>query len=183
MIEINFLEKKKQNAVPILLISIGIICSLVLVSGMALYRSRLSDEHTGLLAEINQNEIRMSELEQISHVSHQLANLESQIDQLEENLFPTLYIKEEVASLLPESETTQVFDYQFSIQDGLVLHVQLQGMDQVAELKRVLSEQAYFRSVTLENVVLINEFEELHEVTFEVEVDRDHVIRAEENDI
>lgn len=182
MIEINFLEKNKRNAAPFVLIFILAISMIGIVTIASIYRASLVNDYQENLVKIRDNEAIIAEIEQNNLIVNQLNRFEQQIDQLEENLYPTVFLEEQVTALLPDLETTQVLDYQFSIRDSLSLRVQLYDKDQVAILERNLVEKDFISTVTLENIVLINETDLLYEASFGLNLDRESLLGVAQND-
>lgn len=182
MIEINFFERKKRNYSPLILLAIFLV-GLVLIGGyVILMNGTLQNEHDNNQAKITQQRPIVEELRQIQLYGSQVRELTDQVEQLQENQYPTPFVYETIVGLLPASEVLYLNDYAFSINDSLRLSVQLEGLDQVIDLQRSLLELAFVTDIELDTVDLISQENDHYIVNVRAVIDRDRLSEVTQND-
>ena len=182
MIEINFFERKKKNYSPLILVAIFLAGLLIIGGYVLLVNGNLQTKYDHNLAKINQQQPLVTELKQTQTFSNQVRELSGQLELLQENQYPTPFLYETVAQLLPESDALYLLDYTFSINEGIRLSVQLAGLDQVIDVQRSLFDLPFVTHVELETVNLVNQDELHYLVNLTAEIDRDLLNEVIKND-
>ncbi|WP_067837428.1 hypothetical protein [Amphibacillus sediminis] len=178
MIEINFFEQKKKNSVPYLLLAVAIISSLVLVSYLIIATKQLNSQYTDNLSRIKQQEKIVAEIEQINLMADQVSKLSAQLDQLEQNKFPTIYLYDAIQSVLLKHDATILSHFHYSLGERLYISLQLEGLDRVAELDRALLQLAYINSVELELIELTNEDKAYYQAEMKIEINHNGLLEV-----
>lgn len=182
MIEINFFEKKPPNYSRLLIIAIFIIGLILIGVYLLVTSNQLTNQSEANLNQINDQQPIINELESIQAYSNQLNQLSNELETLREHQYQTVFLYETILDQLPDSEVLLIENYNFSINDGLKLTLQLVSLEQVAKLDRAILDLPFVASVELTSVNLINESEEQYIIDLEVEIDRDQLQEVAAND-
>lgn len=182
MIEINFFERKKRNYSPLILVGVFLMGIVLISAYLLLMSNRLTNQYQENLRQIKEQQPTVTEFEQIQYFSKQLNQLSNELEILKEHQYPTVFLYETIRDLLPESEVLYIHNYDFSLDDGLQLSVQLDGLEQVAELDRVIFDLPFVTSVELINVDLINQADQHYVINLQADIDRDQVSEVTSDD-
>ncbi|WP_138415523.1 PilN domain-containing protein [Aquibacillus sediminis] len=151
IVEINFLDpKKKRNMVPYLL---GLMTvAFLTASGYWMFQEyqNLQEQQAQLQQEINENRQIQQEYESRTNLAAKRSQLNEQITQLEQEIFPTVPLLKQMVSMLPE---TGYFDnYSFSLNSDISLVLRVDRLEDVAAYMHSLESQAYVESADVSNI-------------------------------
>ncbi|SHN08543.1 hypothetical protein [Gracilibacillus kekensis] len=179
MIEINFFEKRKKNIAPYILAGIFVIGLISIFIISYVITNQLSHQKDVNLAKIEKQTDIVEEYQKEKLVQSQVRELESQVSQIEEAKFPTVYLYQYVQNSLPLN--TEIIEYRFSLTDRLYIRLQFNDFDQVAELQRSFVDTSFFEQVDIDVISLTEEEQTSYESELLIDIDRDQLSEVAEN--
>ncbi|WP_440896001.1 PilN domain-containing protein [Amphibacillus sp. Q70] len=182
MIEINFFEKRKKNY-SLLILACTFLMGMVLIGAYLLFMSQhLTNQYQENLRQIDEQQPLVSELEQIQYFSKQVNQLSNELEMLKDQQYPTVFLYETIRDLLPESEALYIHNYDFSLDEGLQLSVQLDDLEGVAKLDRAILNLPFITSVELIEVELIDQVEQHYVINLQADIDREQISEVTSDD-
>ena len=180
MMEINFLEIKKINIVPFFLVLI-LLFLLSSAAGILYWQQQTAqhelDEKQQKLTENQSVEVEIVNLQQIQEERLQLSE---QINGVNEVIFPSVALKDQIISLLPSTST--ISNFNFDYQNGVILDVQLNNLEQIATYTSTLTEQSYVTNLVVHNISQsANEDASYYDVSIEMAIDHNAWTREAQN--
>lgn len=152
IVEINLLEEKEKKNITPHFISLLTLLFIVGVGAILyLQKQELMDTKQALASQTTQLQAQQAQIQQVLNDKQlkQRKQLASMVDLVENSLFPTISITEDMIALLPEHGYIEQYGF---TNEKLNLQVRLDTFQDISAFLNHLQEKPYINEVNLTNI-------------------------------
>lgn len=181
IVEINFLEQKKKNNLPLWAVGILVVLLLAVVAVLFIQKNNQENSMQMMERQLQANSEKQEKAENEKNMQQSRLVLERNLSVVEAGLFPALPLMDRMIALLPEHAYFNNYAYENGM--GLNIEVRVADMDQAAAYTNALEKENYIQMVDLTRVSEVSmEEDKQYLASFYIQIDEQLWMEAVANE-